>query len=44
MGLLDGLLLAGLGLWLLAALRSLRRKPGCCGDCARCGGCKTRHP
>lgn len=40
MSLLDYLVLAGLGLWLVAAVRGMRRgKGGCCGSCANCGGC-----
>lgn len=37
----DILLLGGLGLWAVAALRSmLRRKGGCgCGSCHGCHGC-----
>lgn len=37
---LEGLILAGLGVWLVMALRScIRRKGGCGGDCAHCKGC-----
>ena len=37
----DYLLLALLGLWLLAAVRSMirRRHQGCCGSCCGCEGC-----
>lgn len=38
---LELLILAALGLWLIAALRSCRRHGGACGgDCAHCQGCK----
>ena len=36
---LELLILAGLGVWLVLALRSCRRRGGGCGgDCGRCGG------
>ena len=40
----DYLLLALLGLWLLAAVRSMVRRrrqgcSGCCGCCSGCAGC-----
>ena len=38
---LEILILSGLGLWLVLALRSCRRRGGgCCRDCARC---RDRH-
>ena len=37
---LELLILAALGLWLVSALRSCRRHPTCGGDCAHCQGCK----
>ncbi len=37
---LEVLILAALGLWLVLALRACRRrKTGCGGDCSRCPGC-----
>lgn len=36
------LILALLGLWLALALRSCRRKGGCCGDCSRCSSCARK--
>lgn len=37
---MEILILMGLGLWLLAALRScLRHKGGCGGNCAHCTSC-----
>ena len=41
---LEFLILALLGVWLIAALRAcVRRKGGCGGNCAACGGCKKRR-
>lgn len=38
---LEFLILAALGLWLVLALRSCRRNNGTCsGDCANCRGCR----
>lgn len=38
---LEFLILSGLALWLLMAIRSCRaHKGGCGGNCAHCAGCK----
>lgn len=40
---LELLILSALGLWLVLALRSCRRRGGGCGgDCAHCPGCRRR--
>lgn len=39
---LELLILAAVGIWLVLALRSCRRKKGCCSDCTRCPGCGRR--
>lgn len=42
---LELFILAVLGLWLAAALRSCRRHGGGCGgDCSRCGKSCPSHP
>ena len=45
MGVLDGVLLALLGLWLAVSLRAgwkRRKSGGCCGDCSGCCGCSRK--
>ncbi len=40
---MEGLILTGLGLWLLAALRfCTRHKGGCGGNCGACKGCGSK--
>ncbi len=39
MGPWDYILLAGLGLWLFAALKSAKKNKGGCGSCKGCSGC-----
>jgi bacterioferritin-associated ferredoxin len=40
---LEILILAALGGWLVLALRSCRRRGGCGGDCGRCDRCDRRR-
>ena len=42
MSVLDILLLAGIAAGVVVAVRVCRRKPGCGGDCANCGGCEKQ--
>ena len=37
-------ILAGIAAWAVLAVRSVKKHPGCGGDCAHCAGCDTEKP
>ena len=36
-------ILAGVAAWAVLAFRSMKKHPGCGGDCSRCAGCPKQE-